>query len=82
MAARPASVQTVKRHAPPVSVAAVCSSDDILWSLGNNLAASHRDQALVSGNNCTQPKCGSSARLYKWTTLSQSECEYTSMGGI
>lgn len=44
---------STKRHGPYVSVETTHTNYDILWSLWNNLAASHRDQSLASGHNYT-----------------------------
>lgn len=44
---------STERHGPYVSVETTHTNYDILWSLWKNLAASHRDQSLASGHNCT-----------------------------
>lgn len=54
-----------KRHGPYVSVETSPTIDDILWSVGNNLAASHRDLSVAGVDNCTLLKPPSTKSVFE-----------------
>lgn len=65
-----------KRHGPYVSVETSPTIDDILWSVGNNLAASHRDLSLAGVDNCTLLKPPSMKSVFEcvWVCACMQVC--------